>query len=41
MTEVAYKTGLDLAEAIDVLDQLEEQGLVTPYTWALGPEASR
>jgi DNA-binding IclR family transcriptional regulator len=41
VNEIVHKTALSPAEAIDALAELEEQGLVTPWAWGLGPEAER
>lgn len=41
VTEIVHKTDLDYPAAIDALDELEQEGLVTPWAWGLGPEAER
>lgn len=38
-SEIAYRTKLDQVVVLDVLCDLEEQGLAVPYAWKLGPEA--
>lgn len=33
--ELAYKTGLEMAEVVEALDDLEREGKVTPRNWGL------